>query len=92
MEQQLAFPTWRVVLKVAVGILANMRIVEPDLTLLDTAEGLADLRVPLAYRLHFGALQHNTRLKTIAHKVIVVSLGIADLTLVICGLFLRAPV
>lgn len=92
MQEQLALTAWRMVLKVAEFIFANVRMIHPGLPFLDPAKSLADLGITRPYRFHFSALEDDTGLKTITHKIIVVGFTIPDLTLVIRGLFLGAHV
>ena len=82
-EQELPLPAGWVILKITVGVFANMSIIEPDLPFFYSAKGLANLGIALADRFDLGALQHETRLKLVPHKIIVVSFRITDLTLMI---------
>ena len=80
------------VLNVAEFILTNVRIIDPYLTLLYTAECLANLGVARADCFYFSPLKHDACLKTVAHKIIVVGFTIADLALAIRRLFFGAHV
>ncbi len=66
------------VCKIPELIFADMRIIKPALAFLNTTKTFRDLRIASTNRFHLGALQHNARLKTVTHKIIVVGLAVAD--------------
>ena len=80
------------VLNVTEFILTNVRIIDPYLTLLYTAKRLANLGIARADCFDFSPLKHDTSLKTVAHKIIVVGFTVADLALTIRRLFFGAHV
>ena len=55
-----------------------------------SCKGLTQLCVTIADRLHLRAKQLDTSLKALAHKIIVVGLGIADFFIAVIRLFFLA--
>ena len=69
-QEQFARRFGRVVLEVAVRVFVNVRVVQPDLVLLDAREGVGDLSLARAQRLDLRAMQHDARLERLEDVVI----------------------
>lgn len=87
-QEEFAFAAGFVVLKVPEFVFPDVAVKEPDLPFLDAAKRFSDLGVAFADGFDLGTEEGNACLKAIAHKVIVVRLGIADFPITgITGLF-----
>src|SRR5579871_3507614 len=79
MQEELSNALGIVVVDVPERIGLDMRPVEPELVLLHTAEGVADLGLSRSDRLDLGSVKLDPSLKTLPDFVVPEGLGVADL-------------
>ena len=77
-EQELPLSLRRVVMDVAMGILVDVRVMEPDLVILHAGEGVGDLTASLAQGLDLGSVQDNAGLEGVEDMVVAARLRVGE--------------
>src|ERR1022692_1388373 len=75
-EQQLAIADGRVVLAVAVGVLADVRVEQPGLVAQHAGVGFLELYFAVLGRLHLGAGEHHAALEALQQEIVVEGLPV----------------
>jgi len=78
MQQQLSRSFRLVILEIAMGVLVNVRVVQPHLIIIDPRKCIAYLSTTRPQRLDLGAVEHDARFEGLQDMIVPPRFGVGE--------------